>query len=123
LKVLFNDEEVAEVYFDYINRHADAEQTDECPLEFHTDLTHKSATQIIRSARTPIWRRLKTLAFYLDSDIFKYEGIDAKGKKLVTVIIPFAQVNSIQTWSRRIKKLKTKSEMKTLDATTVQDLR
>jgi hypothetical protein len=61
---------------------------------------------------TPIWRRLKTLAFYLDSDIFKYEGIDAKGKKLVTVIIPFAQVNSIQTWSRRIKKLKTKSEMK-----------
>lgn len=74
MKVLFNDEEVAEVYFDYINRHADAEQTDECPLEFHTDLTHKSATQIIRSARTPIWRRLKTLAFYLDSDIFKYEG-------------------------------------------------
>jgi hypothetical protein len=123
ITILFNGEEVAEVYFEYINRHVDTEQTEECNLQFHADLIRKSATQTIRSRRTPIWRGLKTLAFSVDSDIFKYEGIDKNGKKIVTVIIPFAQINSIQTWSRRIKKPKTKSEMKTLDATTVQDLR
>jgi hypothetical protein len=124
LKILFNGEEVAEVYFEYINRLIDAEQTEECPLEFHTDLIRKSATQISR-ARTPIWRGVKIISFSLDKDIFKYEGIDAKGKKIVTVIIPFAQINSIQTYSRkrRVMKQNTKAQMQTLDATTIQDLR
>jgi hypothetical protein len=124
LRVLFNGEEVAEVFFQFINRHIDTEQGSECNLEFHTDLVCKTATQISRS-RTPIWRGLQTLAFYLDSNIFKYEGFDAKGKKLVTVIIPFVQVNSIQACSRKIRKSNTNKEqqMQTLNPTTIQDLR
>jgi hypothetical protein len=125
LKVLFNGEEVAEVYFEYMNRHLDAELQDECPLQFHTDLIRKSATQIIRRARTPIWRGVKTLAFSLDKDIFQYVGIDGKGKKIVTAIIPFAQINSIQTSSRkgRVTKRNTKAQMQTLNATTIQELK
>ena len=125
MKVLFNGEEVAEVYFEYMNRHRDAEQIEsECPLQFHTDLVSKTATQISRS-RTPIWRGIKVLSFSVDKDILQYQGIDAKGKKLVTVIIPFAQVNSIQACSRKIRKSNTNKaqQMQTLNPTTIQDLR
>lgn len=126
VKILFNNEEIGEVYFEYMNRHMDAEQPEdsECDLQFHSDLVRQTATQIIRSrSRTPIWRGTKTLAFSLDKDIFKYEGIDKNGKKLATVIIPFCQVNSIQTYSRKIRKLKTKAQMHTLNATTIQELK
>jgi hypothetical protein len=136
IKILFNNEQVAEVYFEYINRDLDAEVSHDkveeyehengCHLQFHSDLVCKSATQIIRLIRqVPIWRGVKTLAFSVDSDIFKYECIDKNSKKRVTVIIPFAQVNSIQTYSRKGKAVKrnTKSQMKTLDNETVQELR
>ena len=124
MKILFNGEEVAEVYFEYINRHLETEDdNDECPLQFHTDLIRKSATQIIRRGRTPIWRGVKTLSFSVDKDIFQYVGLDANHKKIITVIIPFAQVNSIQTYSRKGRVSKTKSRIHTLDATTIQDLR
>jgi hypothetical protein len=123
LKVLFNSEEVAEVYFEYINRHIDAEQTEaECPLEFHSDLIRKTATQISRT-RTPIWRGVKIISFSLDKDIFQYEGIDAKGKKIATVIIPFVQVNSIQTCSRKIRKSNTKAQMQTLNPKELENWR
>jgi hypothetical protein len=67
LKVLFNGEEVAEVYFEYVNRDLDVEVPFEnreeyerehgCHLQFHSDLIRKTATQDIRSIRlrTPIW--------------------------------------------------------------------
>jgi hypothetical protein len=123
LKILFNNEPVGEVYFEYTNRHKDSEQTDECNLDFHLDLVSKTATQIIRSrGRTPLWRGTKTLSFSLDKDIFKYDSIDAKGKTLVTVVIPFTQINSVQICSRKIRKT-NKAQIHTLDATTIQDLR
>jgi len=124
LKVLFNNQEVAEVYFEYMNRHADTEQTEaECPLQFHTDLIRKSATQIMRSRRTPIWRGVTTLSFSVDKDIFKYEGIDAKEKNIVTVIIPFSQINSIQTYSRKGRVTKRKTQMQTLNPKELENWR
>ena len=103
-----------------MNGHPDPEQEEDSDggcygLQFHTDLVRQTATQIIRRRRTPIWRGLKILAFSLNDHMFKYEGIDAKGKKLVTVVIPFVQVNAIQAYSRRIKKRSTnKTQMQIL---------
>jgi polyphosphate kinase len=133
IKILFNGQEVVEVYFEYITRDRDVELSHDkveayesehgCHLQFHTDLIRKSATQIIRLIRskTPIWRGVKTLVFSVDSDIFKYEGDDKNGKKIVTVIIPFAQVNSIQTYSRKGRV--TKRPKQTFNATMIQELK
>jgi hypothetical protein len=130
IKILSNNEEVAEVFFEYVTRDRDVEIPHDkieayesehgCHFQFHSDLRRKTSSEIIRliHLRTAIWRGVKTLAFYVDSDIFKYEGIGTNCKKIVMVIIPFAQVNSIQTCSRKVSKLKTK-----LDATTIQELK
>ncbi|MDP9288091.1 MAG: hypothetical protein M3P08_07830 [Thermoproteota archaeon] len=119
-QIFFNGQEVEEVLFEVISADRNAEvpfhQVKEyekqfgCALKFHLDLNRHSTMEFQRliKLRTPAWRGVKTIQFFTDQQTFRYEGLDVKGKKLVTIMFPLVNINYIQAHARqsRIRRLK-----------------
>lgn len=121
VQVYFNEQEVEEVMFETISADRNAEvpphQVEEyenqfgCQFKFHLDLVRRNTHEFKRliKLRTPTWRGVKSIHFFTDQHTFRYEGHDAKGKHVVTIMFPLANINYLQAHSRRsrIKRLKS----------------